>query len=127
MASINSFDPVSVYCFITVFSPFLMGFLLFLKVFIFDEFLKIKLNLNSNYILKIVIAFLMVVVVFYCIYEIIDLSIRTSFILLMVFSDLMALVSVNFEDYPNTPEISLPFLVISGLEKARNVMECFWY
>ena len=32
MASINSFDPVSVYCFITVFSPFLMGFLLFLKV-----------------------------------------------------------------------------------------------
>jgi len=104
-----------------------MGFLLFLKVFIFDKFLKIKLNLNSNYILKIVIAFLMVVVVFYCIYEIIDLSIRTSFILLMVFSDLMALVSVNFEDYPNTPEISLPFLTISGLEKARNVMECFWY
>ena len=33
MASINSFDPVSVYCFITVFSTFLMGFLLFLKVF----------------------------------------------------------------------------------------------
>lgn len=70
MASINSFDPVSVYCFITVFSPFLMGFLLFLKV---------------------VIPFLIVVVVFYCIFDVIDLSIRTSFTLLMVMSDLMAL------------------------------------
>jgi hypothetical protein len=44
MASINSFDPVSVYCFITVFSPFLMGFLLFLKVFIFDKFFIDKLK-----------------------------------------------------------------------------------
>jgi phosphatidylinositol glycan class N len=32
MASINSFDPVSVYCFVTVFNPFLMGFLILLKV-----------------------------------------------------------------------------------------------
>lgn len=70
MASINSFDPVSVYCFITVFSPFLMAFLLFLKV---------------------VIPFLIVVAVFYCIFDVIDLSIRISFTLLMVMSDLMAL------------------------------------
>ncbi len=32
MASINSFDPVSVYCFLTVFNPIVMGMMLFLKV-----------------------------------------------------------------------------------------------
>lgn len=32
IASINSFDPASVYCFLTVFSPFIMGALLLFKV-----------------------------------------------------------------------------------------------
>ncbi|XP_061305273.1 GPI ethanolamine phosphate transferase 1 isoform X5 [Pezoporus flaviventris] len=32
IASVNSFDPASVYCFLTVFSPFMMGSLLLLKV-----------------------------------------------------------------------------------------------
>ncbi|CAF0725015.1 unnamed protein product [Brachionus calyciflorus] len=70
MASINSFDPVSVYCFITVFSPFLMGFLLFLKI---------------------TIPFLIVIAIFYCVYDVIHLSIRISYIFLMIMSDLMAL------------------------------------
>uniref|UniRef100_A0A803XKJ2 GPI ethanolamine phosphate transferase 1 n=1 Tax=Meleagris gallopavo TaxID=9103 RepID=A0A803XKJ2_MELGA len=34
IASVNSFDPASVYCFLTVFSPFIMGGLLLLKVVI---------------------------------------------------------------------------------------------
>ncbi|XP_055655347.1 GPI ethanolamine phosphate transferase 1 isoform X3 [Falco peregrinus] len=34
IASVNSFDPASVYCFLTVFSPFVMGGLLVLKVVI---------------------------------------------------------------------------------------------
>ncbi|KAM4686472.1 GPI ethanolamine phosphate transferase 1 isoform 8-T9 [Amazona ochrocephala] len=34
IASVNSFDPASVYCFLTVFSPFMMGSLLLLKVVI---------------------------------------------------------------------------------------------
>ncbi|KAM9285886.1 GPI ethanolamine phosphate transferase 1 isoform 9-T9 [Cariama cristata] len=34
IASVNSFDPASVYCFVTVFSPFVMGGLLVLKVVI---------------------------------------------------------------------------------------------
>ncbi|XP_051466745.1 GPI ethanolamine phosphate transferase 1 isoform X4 [Apus apus] len=34
IASVNSFDPASVYCFLTVFSPFMMGGLLVLKVVI---------------------------------------------------------------------------------------------
>lgn len=34
IASINSFDPASVYCFLTVFSPFVMGSLLLCKVLI---------------------------------------------------------------------------------------------
>ncbi|KAM6282788.1 GPI ethanolamine phosphate transferase 1 isoform 3-T3 [Porphyrio hochstetteri] len=34
IASVNSFDPASVYCFLTVFSPFMMGGLLLLKVVI---------------------------------------------------------------------------------------------
>ncbi|XP_061305274.1 GPI ethanolamine phosphate transferase 1 isoform X6 [Pezoporus flaviventris] len=33
IASVNSFDPASVYCFLTVFSPFMMGSLLLLKPF----------------------------------------------------------------------------------------------
>jgi phosphatidylinositol glycan class N len=73
MASLNSFDAVSVYCFETIFNPFLMGLLLMLKV---------------------IAPFLMVVVAFYCIYEVIDLSIRKLYILLMVISDLMALVRI---------------------------------
>ncbi|XP_030905527.2 GPI ethanolamine phosphate transferase 1 isoform X2 [Melopsittacus undulatus] len=32
IASVNSFDPASVYCFLTVFSPFMMGSLLLLKL-----------------------------------------------------------------------------------------------
>ncbi|KAL8560900.1 hypothetical protein ACOMHN_059084 [Nucella lapillus] len=32
IASVNSFDPASVYCFVTIFSPFLMGGLMMLKV-----------------------------------------------------------------------------------------------
>jgi phosphatidylinositol glycan class N len=39
----------------------------------------------------VAIPFLIVVAVFYCIFDVIDLSIRTSFTLLMVISDLMAL------------------------------------
>uniref|UniRef100_A0A8D0L4U0 GPI ethanolamine phosphate transferase 1 n=1 Tax=Sphenodon punctatus TaxID=8508 RepID=A0A8D0L4U0_SPHPU len=34
IASVNSFDPASVYCFLTVFSPFLMGGLLMWKIVI---------------------------------------------------------------------------------------------
>ncbi|XP_025114899.1 GPI ethanolamine phosphate transferase 1-like isoform X2 [Pomacea canaliculata] len=34
IASINSFDPVSVYCFLTVFNPFVMGGLMLVKVLI---------------------------------------------------------------------------------------------
>jgi phosphatidylinositol glycan class N len=75
MASINSFDAASVYTFETVFSPFLMGFLLMLKV---------------------IVPFLIVIVAFYCIYEVIDLSIGKLYILLMVISDLMALVRQSF-------------------------------
>ena len=71
MASLNSFDTASVYCFVTVFNPFVMGSLLLLKV---------------------IAPFLMVIVAFYCIYEMIDLSIGKLYILLMVISDLMALV-----------------------------------
>lgn len=70
MASINSFDPVSVYCFLTVFNPFVMGLFLFMKV---------------------LIPFLIVISVFYCIFEVTDLSLRTAFTQLMVISDLMAL------------------------------------
>ena len=70
IASINSFDPVSVYCFLTVFNPFIMGIMLFIKV---------------------IIPFLIVISVFYCIFEVIDLSIRTAFTQVIIISDLMAL------------------------------------
>ncbi|XP_022244816.1 GPI ethanolamine phosphate transferase 1-like isoform X1 [Limulus polyphemus] len=34
IASVNSFEPASVYCFLTVFNPFVMGFLLLIKIMI---------------------------------------------------------------------------------------------
>ncbi|KAG8172382.1 hypothetical protein JTE90_026199, partial [Oedothorax gibbosus] len=34
IASINSFNPTSVYCFLTIFNPFVMGFLILIKVLI---------------------------------------------------------------------------------------------
>jgi hypothetical protein len=51
MASINSFDPVSVYCFLTVFNPIVMGIMLFLKVkkFKIKQFFKNKKNIFSIY------------------------------------------------------------------------------
>ncbi len=52
MASINSFDPVSVYCFLTVFNPIVMGIMLFLKVkkFKIKQFFKNKKNIFSIYL-----------------------------------------------------------------------------
>lgn len=75
MASLNSFDTASVYTFQTIFHPFLMAVLI---------------------ILKIIVPFLIVISVFYCIYEMIELSIGKLYLLLMIISDLMALVTFKF-------------------------------
>ncbi|KAM4605895.1 GPI ethanolamine phosphate transferase 1 [Polymixia lowei] len=70
IASINSFDPASVYCFITVFNPFIMGGLMMWKV---------------------IIPFIIVMCTFETIQVTTQLSSRSLFLIVLVISDLMAL------------------------------------
>lgn len=70
LASINSFDPSFVYCFVTVFSPFVMGGLL---------------------LFKIIIPFLLVTCFFHAICTIIKVPTRALFYVFLVMSDFMAL------------------------------------
>ncbi|XP_030625600.1 GPI ethanolamine phosphate transferase 1 [Chanos chanos] len=70
IASINSFDPASVYCFLTVFNPFIMGGLLMWKV---------------------LIPFVIVMCAFESIQVSTQLSSRSLFLIVLVISDLMAL------------------------------------
>ncbi|XP_044032283.1 GPI ethanolamine phosphate transferase 1 isoform X1 [Siniperca chuatsi] len=70
IASINSFDPASVYCFLTVFNPFIMGGLMMWKV---------------------IIPFIIVMCTFETIQVTTQLSSRSLFLIVLVISDLMAL------------------------------------
>ncbi|KFW79752.1 GPI ethanolamine phosphate transferase 1, partial [Manacus vitellinus] len=70
IASINSFDPASVYCFLTVFSPFMMGSLL---------------------VLKVVIPFVLVSCAFEAVQVTTQLSSKSLFLIVLVISDIMAL------------------------------------
>ncbi|XP_042215038.1 GPI ethanolamine phosphate transferase 1-like isoform X2 [Homarus americanus] len=70
IASVNSFDPSFVYCFITVFSPFIMGSLL---------------------LFKIIIPFLLVTCFFHAICTLIEIPTRALFYMFLVMSDFMAL------------------------------------
>ncbi|KAI9542739.1 hypothetical protein NQZ68_016042 [Dissostichus eleginoides] len=70
IASINSFDPASVYCFLTVFNPFIMGGLMMWKV---------------------IIPFIIVMCTFETIQVATQLSSRSLFLIVLVISDLMAL------------------------------------
>ncbi|XP_034019334.1 GPI ethanolamine phosphate transferase 1 isoform X2 [Thalassophryne amazonica] len=70
IASINSFDPASVYCFVTVFNPFIMGGLMMWKV---------------------IIPFIIVMCTFETIQVATQLSSRSLFLIVLVISDAMAL------------------------------------
>ncbi|NWU94992.1 PIGN transferase, partial [Upupa epops] len=70
IASVNSFDPASVYCFLTVFSPFMMGGLL---------------------VLKVVIPFVLVSCAFEAVQVTTQLSSKSLFLIVLVISDIMAL------------------------------------
>ncbi|XP_025066807.1 GPI ethanolamine phosphate transferase 1 isoform X4 [Alligator sinensis] len=70
IASVNSFDPASVYCFLTVFSPFMMGGLL---------------------VLKVIIPFVLVSCAFEAVQVTTQLSSKSLFLIVLVISDIMAL------------------------------------
>lgn len=70
IASINSFDPASVYCFLTVFSPFTMGALLLCKV---------------------VIPFIIVTCTLDAIHVVLQVPVHSLFLLVLVMTDLMGL------------------------------------
>ncbi|KAF5897496.1 GPI ethanolamine phosphate transferase 1, partial [Clarias magur] len=70
IASINSFDPASIYCFLTIFNPFIMGGLLMWKV---------------------LIPFIIVMCTFESVQVSTRLSSRSLFLIVLVISDLMAL------------------------------------
>ncbi|XP_074647889.1 GPI ethanolamine phosphate transferase 1-like [Tubulanus polymorphus] len=70
IASINSFDPSSVYCFVTVFSPFTMGGLM---------------------LVKIIIPFLLVTCTFQAIHVTMKVPLKSLFLVVLLMSDFMAL------------------------------------
>ncbi|GFR06604.1 GPI ethanolamine phosphate transferase 1, partial [Trichonephila clavata] len=70
IASINSFNPTSVYCFLTVFNPFVMGFLM---------------------LIKIMIPFLIVSCVLRAINVCLKVSPRALFLLILLMSDFLGL------------------------------------
>nr|KAF6358782.1 phosphatidylinositol glycan anchor biosynthesis class N [Pipistrellus kuhlii] len=70
IASINSFDLASVYCFLTVFSPFMMGALMLWKIFI---------------------PFVLVMCAFEAVQLTTQLSSKSLFLMVLVISDIMAL------------------------------------
>uniref|UniRef100_A0A4W3IXS0 GPI ethanolamine phosphate transferase 1 n=1 Tax=Callorhinchus milii TaxID=7868 RepID=A0A4W3IXS0_CALMI len=70
IASVNSFDPASVYCFLTVFNPFVMGALM---------------------MWKILIPFVIVMCAFESIQVSTQLSSNSLFLIVLVISDIMAL------------------------------------
>ncbi|XP_036178017.1 GPI ethanolamine phosphate transferase 1 isoform X2 [Myotis myotis] len=71
IASINSFDLASVYCFLTVFSPFMMGALMLWKIFI---------------------PFVLVMCAFEAVQLTTQLSSKSLFLMVLVISDIMALI-----------------------------------
>jgi phosphatidylinositol glycan class N len=70
IASINTFDPATVYCFLTVFSPFVMGALI---------------------LWKMVIPFIFVSCVFNAIVSTLKRSLLTNVLLMLIMSDIMGL------------------------------------
>lgn len=70
IASINSFDLASVYCFLTIFSPFMMGALM---------------------MWKILIPFVLVMCAFEAVQLTTQLSSKSLFLMVLVISDIMAL------------------------------------
>uniref|UniRef100_A0A8C5Q2Q9 GPI ethanolamine phosphate transferase 1 n=1 Tax=Leptobrachium leishanense TaxID=445787 RepID=A0A8C5Q2Q9_9ANUR len=70
IASINSFDPASVYCFLTIFNPFVMGSLM---------------------MWKIVIPFILVMCAFETVQISAQISSKSLFLVVLVISDFMAL------------------------------------
>ena len=70
IASINSFDPASVYCFLTVFSPFIMGGLLLCKV---------------------LIPFVIVTCAFDAIHVVLSIPVESLVLVVLVMTDLMGL------------------------------------
>ncbi|XP_068092856.1 GPI ethanolamine phosphate transferase 1 isoform X2 [Hyperolius riggenbachi] len=70
IASINSFDPASVYCFLTVFNPFVMGALMMWKV---------------------LIPFILVMCAFETIQISAQISSKSLFLIVLVISDIMSL------------------------------------
>ncbi|KAG8009391.1 GPI ethanolamine phosphate transferase 1 [Nibea albiflora] len=81
IASINSFDPASVYCFLTVFNPFIMGGLMMWKV---------------------IIPFIIVMCSFETIQVATQLSSRSLFLIVLVISDLMALMNTTISQSMQT-------------------------
>lgn len=70
IASVNTFDPATVYCFLTVFSPFVMGALI---------------------LLKMVIPSILVSCVYNSIMTTLGLSVKNSLLLMLIMTDVMGL------------------------------------
>ena len=110
IASVNTFDPATVYCFLTVFSPFVMGALM---------------------LLKMAIPFVFVSCAYNCVMTLLGLSLRNSLLLMLVMSDVMALnffflvrdsgswleIGVSISHYVIVMAVCLGAVVLMGLAR----------
>ncbi|XP_075388652.1 GPI ethanolamine phosphate transferase 1 isoform X2 [Tenrec ecaudatus] len=112
IASINSFDLTSVYCFLTVFSPFLMGALM---------------------MWKILIPFVLVMCAFEAVQLTTQLSSKSLFLIVLVISDIMALDSGSWLDigtsishYVIVMSMTIFLVFLNGLAQLLTTKKLRW-
>nr|XP_033790893.1 GPI ethanolamine phosphate transferase 1 isoform X1 [Geotrypetes seraphini] len=120
IASINSFDPASVYCFLTVFSPFVMGALM---------------------MWKILIPFVLVMCAFETVQITVQLSSKSLFLIVLVISDIMALhffflvkdygswldIGTSISHYVIVMSMTIFLMLLSGLAQVLTTKKIkFW-
>ncbi|KAM5157229.1 GPI ethanolamine phosphate transferase 1 isoform 2-T5 [Mantella aurantiaca] len=116
IASINSFDPASVYCFLTVFNPFLMGALM---------------------MFKILIPFIIVMCAFETVQISAQISSKSLFLIVLLISDTMSLhffflvkdygswldIGTSISHYVIAMSITIFLMLLSGLVRYLTTMK----
>ena len=90
IASLNSFDPRSIACLVSIFSPFLMGSLLLFKVGVAAS-LKVSLSNARDPKLQVLLPFLVVACFMYAVRRVNRMNSRALFLLVLLFSDFLGL------------------------------------
>uniref|UniRef100_A0A2C9JNT5 GPI ethanolamine phosphate transferase 1 n=1 Tax=Biomphalaria glabrata TaxID=6526 RepID=A0A2C9JNT5_BIOGL len=119
IASINSFDPSTVYCFLTVFHPFVMGALMFFKI---------------------LIPFLIVTCAFRAVHVLTRAPLRSLFLLVFIMSDFMGLhffflvkdygswldIGTTISHYVIVMLLNIFMLVLTGISHGLTCWSLMW-